>query len=184
LILLSITLLPGLFLLSWILVNLQVGDWAVSAVQDNVGGTVWILLVSFAHNLLLGGSLGEEIGWRGFLLPQLLKKNSPLMASLLLGFVWALWHLPIDLYAGYGFGGLAAIVARVLTTLPLAILFTWFYLKSSGNLLVAFFLHTSMNVLPDLGFSQYEDSMILFVIFIGIADLLVSAFGQVIRRWV
>ncbi len=178
---LSIIFFPALFLLAWLLVNLRGGEWTISTLQGNVGEFVWILLVSFAHNLLLGGSLGEEIGWRGFLLPQLLKRNSPLAASLILGVVWALWHLPIDLYAGYLLEGPAAILIRMITVLPLAILFTWFYLQSKGNLLVALFLHTSINILPDLGFSQYDVSTILYVIFAAIAVLIVSAFSQVFR---
>jgi membrane protease YdiL (CAAX protease family) len=149
--------------------------------QGNVGGFAWILLVSFAHNLLLGGSLGEEIGWRGFLLPRLLRRNSPLAASLILGVVWALWHLPVDLYAGYLLEGPAAILIRTITLLPVAILFTWFYLQSTGNLLVALFLHTSINILPVLGFSQYDVSTILFVIFTAIAAFIVSAFSRVFR---
>jgi membrane protease YdiL (CAAX protease family) len=180
-ILLSITFFPALFLLARSLVNLQTGDWTISGMQGNVGGFAWILLVSFAHNLLLGGSLGEEIGWRGFLLPRLLRRNSPLAASLILGVVWALWHLPVDLYAGYLLEGPAAILIRTITLLPVAILFTWFYLQSTGNLLVALFLHTSINILPVLGFSQYDVSTILFVIFTAIAAFIVSAFSRVFR---
>jgi membrane protease YdiL (CAAX protease family) len=180
-ILLSITFFPALFLLAWLLVNLQGGDWTVSTLEGNVGGFVWILLVSFAHNLLLGGPLGEEVGWRGFLLPQLLKRYSPLTASLILGVVWALWHLPIDLYAGYLLEGPAAILIRIIAVLPVTILFTWFYLQSNGNLLVALFLHTSINITPDLGFSQHDVSLIVFVFFAGIAALIVSTFSRVFR---
>jgi membrane protease YdiL (CAAX protease family) len=178
--LLSITFFPALFLLAWVLVNLQGRDRTISTFRDNAGGFAGVLLVSFAHNLLLGGPLGEEIGWRGFLLPQLLKGNSPLAASLILGIVWALWHLPIDLYAGHSLEVAAAIFFRIISALSFTILFTWFYLHK-GNLLVALFLHTSINMLPDLGFSQYDVSMILFVIFTAIAALIVSAFSRVFR---
>ena len=153
----------------------------ISAFQGIVGGFAWIMLVSFAHNFLLGGPLGEEIGWRGFLLPQLLKRHSPLAASLILGVVWALWHLPIDLYAGYLLEGPAAVLVRIICVLPLTILFTWFYLQSKGNLLVAMLLHTSINILSDPGFSQYDVSMVLFVIFMAVAALIVSAFSRVFR---
>jgi membrane protease YdiL (CAAX protease family) len=180
-ILLSIVFFPALFMLAWLLVNLRGGDWTVSTLQANVGGFVWILLVSFAHNLLLGGPLGEEVGWRGFLLPQLLRRHRPLTASLILGVVWALWHLPIDLYAGHLLEGSTAVVIRIITAVPLTILFTWFYLQSEGNLLVALFLHTSINITPDLGFSQYDVSTVVFFFFAAIAALIVSAFSRVFQ---
>jgi membrane protease YdiL (CAAX protease family) len=179
-ILLSITFFPALFLLAWVLVNLQGGGWTILTFRNNAGGFAWVLLVSFAHNLLLGGPLGEEIGWRGFLLPQLLKGHSPLAASLMLGVVWALWHLPIDLYAGHSLEVAAAIFFRMISALSFTILFTWFYLHK-GNLLVALLLHTSINMLPDLGFSGYHVSMILFVVLTAVAAFIVSAFSPVFR---
>jgi membrane protease YdiL (CAAX protease family) len=114
-------------------------------------------------------------------LPQLLKRHNPLAASLILGVVWALWHAPIDLYSGYFLGGPAAVMIRAITVLPLAILFTWFYVQSNGSLLVALFLHTSINTMPDLGFSRHDESLVVFVIFAAIAALVVSASSQVFR---
>ena len=42
----------------------------------------------------------EEIGWSGYLLPQLLRKNSPILAALILGTLWSLWHLPVVNFLG------------------------------------------------------------------------------------
>lgn len=179
-ILLSITFFPALFLLAWLLVNPR-GGWTGSAFQGGPGELAWLLPVSFAHNLLLGGSLGEEIGWRGFLLPRLLKRHSALAASLILGLGWALWHAPVDVYGGFVFEGPAAVLARVIWTLPVAILFTWFYLQSKGSLLVALLLHTSINVPADLGPSHYEAAMVLFSVFVAVAAVIVSASSQVFR---
>lgn len=151
----------------------------VSACDSSLG--LSIKLRSFVHNLLNGGSLGEEVGWRGFWLPQLLEGNSPLVASLILGVVWALWHLPIDLNAGNSLEVAAAIVFRIVFSLSLTILFTWFYLHDS-NLIVAFFLHASINMVPDLGFSRYDVSMILFVIFTAFAALVVASSSRVFRN--
>jgi membrane protease YdiL (CAAX protease family) len=183
-VLLSITLLPALFLLAWAIVNLRSGEWTISTFQGGATRFGWIALVSVANNFLLGGSLGEELGWRGFLLPELLKRHRPLMASLILGIIWGLWHLPIDIYAGYGLEGLAAIPVRVMTAIALSILFTWFYLQSKGSLLVAMLLHTAANFYPDLGFSGYDLSIAVLVLFIGIAALIVSVSSQVFRRGV
>jgi membrane protease YdiL (CAAX protease family) len=46
------------------------------------------------------GPLGEEAGWRGYLLPYLLRQYSPLLSSLMLGLVWAIWHFPEGLIVG------------------------------------------------------------------------------------
>jgi uncharacterized protein len=51
-------------------------------------------LVSFALVTVLGGPLLEEGGWRGFALPSMERLHGPLLASLILGVLWALWHLP------------------------------------------------------------------------------------------
>ena len=179
---LSITLLPGLFLIAWLLVNVQGGGWGSSALRGGVLESAWLLLVMFAHNLLLGGSLGEEIGWRGFLLPELLKRMSPLAASLVLGVVWGLWHLPIDLYASFGVQGLGAILMRVIYVLPLSVLFTWFYLKSKGSLLIALLLHTSLNVMGDLGLSRFESSAMVFFVLMAITAVIVSMSSPVFRK--
>ena len=182
--LLSVTLFPALFLLAWAIVNLGSGEWTISTLQDGAMRFGWIALVSISHNFLLGGPLGEELGWRGFLLPELLKRYRPLAASVILGVIWGLWHLPIDIYAGYGLEGLAAVPVRVITAIALSILFTWFYLQSKGSLLIAMFLHTAANIYPDLGFSGYDLSIALLALFIGIAALVVSASSQVFRRGV
>ena len=46
------------------------------------------------------GPLGEELGWRGFALPRLLERWSALSASLILGLIWGLWHLPAFFFSG------------------------------------------------------------------------------------
>ncbi|MGP3965184.1 CPBP family intramembrane glutamic endopeptidase [Nonomuraea sp. 3N208] len=64
------------------------GKWALA--WESPGG----LLALFAALALTDG-LGEETGWRGFALPRMLTRMSPLTASLTLGLVWAAWHLPL-----------------------------------------------------------------------------------------
>ena len=49
----------------------------------------------FVYIFFLGGPLGEEPGWRGFALPRLQRRYGPLVGSLILGPIWAFWHLPI-----------------------------------------------------------------------------------------
>ena len=69
------------------------------SVSISVGGVV---LVEFVRVLFLGGPIGEELGWRGFALPRLQQHRNALLASILLGLVWGLWHLPLYFVLGTG----------------------------------------------------------------------------------
>lgn len=89
---------------------------------------------------------GEEIGWRGYLLPRLLTRYNALVASLILGVIWALWHLPkfwmggiqADAH-GYSFWVLG------LDLLAMAVLYTWVSQHTRGSLLLATLLHAANN---------------------------------------
>jgi membrane protease YdiL (CAAX protease family) len=111
-------------------------------------GTWAGILIVFALTLLFGGPLGEEIGWRGWLLPTLQARLSPLLASLIIGLVWGLWHLPLHLrgmYDGDMGTGAAGFAVRIAGSCLLAVLFTWLYNRARGGLLVVILLHTSVN---------------------------------------
>jgi uncharacterized protein len=105
--------------------------------------------LTFFGTALYGGPVGEEAGWRGFALPRLQKRFDPLLASVILGALWGLWHLPLHLTGYYDqvFGNpLNGILSQMFSTFPLALVFTWLYNRSGGNLLVMVLLHTAVNV--------------------------------------
>ncbi|OGF61387.1 MAG: hypothetical protein A2Y62_05815 [Candidatus Fischerbacteria bacterium RBG_13_37_8] len=172
-ILLSLLFLPALFLISWVLASFSGGVFTATVLTGNVTKVLWSIILLFAFNLLCAGALGEEIGWRGFVLPRLLEKSSPLRASFILAVIWASWHLPIDIRYGFGLTGAGGIVVRFLWTWPLTIIFTWFYLRSKKSLLVPLLLHASINMLSDFGFSNYEQTIsVMFLIQIPVAIIL------------
>ena len=90
-------------------------------------------------------TLGEEIGWRGFLVPELIKRFSFTTTAVLSGVIWALWHVPIIIFAGYNAGtgwyGLAVVSANMI---GLCFVLTWLRLKS-GSLWTGVILHASSN---------------------------------------
>lgn len=101
--------------------------------------------------LILGfvSGFAEEFGWRGFLLPQLLKRFSPLAATLLVGFVWGgLWHGVAD-YIGLGDKGTAtwALVFFVGPCLLTAwsLIITSVYEHTQGSLLLSILMHASLS---------------------------------------
>jgi len=100
--------------------------------------------IFFLIILIIGGPLGEEIGWRGFLLPQLLKSKNGLLSSAILFVIWFAWHLPLFWLPGASQYG-SPIGPYLLFFAAWSILFTWVYIGTSGSLLSALLLHTSIN---------------------------------------
>jgi membrane protease YdiL (CAAX protease family) len=89
--------------------------------------------------------VGEELGWRGYALPLLLEKRSAITASLILGVVWGVWHLPTFVIPGTPQYGLP-FVAFFLMTIEYSILMTWVFLHTYGSVLIATLFHGAINL--------------------------------------
>jgi uncharacterized protein len=104
----------------------------------------WRMTLVPLEILLLGGPLGEEFGWRGFLLPRLLERYRPLAASLGIAVVWFLWHLPLFWLPQSAQASIPMSYFAV-TLLAWSFLLTWIYLRSRGSVLLCLLFHTSTN---------------------------------------
>ena len=114
-------------------------------------------------NILLGflmaltfGPLAEELGWRGFALPELQNQMKPLLASFVLGVIWWAWHLPSLLIPAYQWavGGMPALL-YLATILPGSVMAAWIYNHSNGSVIPAILFHGSMNFFVGfLGFNS------------------------------
>ena len=89
--------------------------------------------------------VGEEIGWRGYALPKLMESQPALQASLVLGILWGLWHLPTFLLPGLPQSNVP-IPAYLLYTMALSVLFTWLYQHTQGSLLLATLFHGAIDI--------------------------------------
>ena len=108
-------------------------------------GIRWLIVpVNFFLVFLIGGPLGEEFGWRGLALPALEARFSPAWASLLLGVIWTVWHLPLFFISASAQHSLPFGLFALLT-LPLCILLTWVYHGSGESLLLVMLLHAAVN---------------------------------------
>lgn len=99
----------------------------------------WHLILLFFLVTFIGGPLGEEIGWRGFSVPYLQRKTTPLLTALMIGIAWGLWHLPEFFTQGalhYQMGAVY-IPLFVLCEIALSVVMTWLYNKTNGSLLIA-----------------------------------------------
>jgi uncharacterized protein len=135
----------------WYLVALlaPVAGWAIAAYVNVLLGAAppspdqlagWSLIVTSTLIFLINpfGGAWEEPGWRGYALPLLLRRHSALVASAVLGVIWALWHVPMFLT------GLIPWPDAVLV-FTLTFVFTALYLHTAGSVLIAFLLHASLN---------------------------------------
>jgi uncharacterized protein len=116
-----------------------------------LGGPSYLLsyLLSFALVTVLGGPLLEEGGWRGFALPRMERLHGPLLASLILGILWALWHLPEFLVpswtAAMGGGSIVDITLFTITAVTFTVVITWVFNNTRASLLLAILVHASID---------------------------------------
>lgn len=87
------------------------------------------------------GAFMEELGWRGFALPRLQVKNTALIASVILGLVWGLWHVPSMIF--FGEQSALNISVAIINFIPGTILFTWLFNNTRGSLLLVTLFHAS-----------------------------------------
>ena len=100
---------------------------------------LWVFAAGFfLFNVFVNG---EEIGWRGYALPRLQARYSAFVSSLILGVIWAVWHVPKYLAPGNS----DSFALFFFTMLARAILFTWVYNNTNGSLLMVTLFHAAGN---------------------------------------
>ena len=140
----------GLYPMIILLGNAISGGLGMPVPEPKAAGPWYLLIIDvllvFGVTLFGGGGL-EEPGWRGFALPNLQKRYTPLRSSLILAVIWAFWHWPMFWFGVFG-GGPLGVFAFLIGVAPVAILFTAVFNRTKGNLPVVILLHTSINVTP------------------------------------
>jgi membrane protease YdiL (CAAX protease family) len=87
---------------------------------------------------------GEEVGWRGYALPRLAPHLGLGGASLVVGVIWALWHLPLFIMQGTGSTG-QSFPIYLLHVTALSAAMSWLYWKTQGSLLLVMVMHAAVN---------------------------------------
>jgi membrane protease YdiL (CAAX protease family) len=140
---------------------------------------LYLVIPVFLAVLVLGGPLGEEPGWRGLLLPTLTERFTFPVAGLLVGGVWAVWHLPLFLIPGTPQSELP-LVAYLALTVALGVVYGALARHTRGSVVVAMLLHTASNtaagllpVMPaDAGGSTLPFLILTIVVVLGAAALI------------
>ncbi len=122
------------------------------------------------------GAIGEELGWQGYVYPALRTRWNALGAAVIVGVVWALWH--VIPFAQLGRGG-GWIFWHSLSAVALRIIIVWLFANTGGSVLVAVLFHTMINVswalFPTAG--SYYDPLVTFVILAFAAGTIILLYG-------
>jgi uncharacterized protein len=111
------------------------------------GGSLALIPLAIAFSTPF--QAGEEIGWRGFALPRLADRFGLRIASLMLGVIWAIWHLPqFYIAASDAYHQPFAVWAAQVVAMSVA--FAWLYAKSGGSLLLVMLMHSAINNSKDI----------------------------------
>jgi membrane protease YdiL (CAAX protease family) len=134
----ALFLIPGMLFVAIVLLNRGIphpSEWLTFPALL-IAGQVWVVI-------------GEEFGWRGFALPRLQARFGSLGASLVLGFLWSSWHLPMFFTPGspqYTETFWFSYIQYVGVTIFISIIMTMLYNKTNGSVLVCMLLHASLNI--------------------------------------
>jgi membrane protease YdiL (CAAX protease family) len=127
----------GIKLAAALVYRLVVGGWPA------FGETPWYLLM-LAIPFSTPVQSGEELGWRGYALPRLASMFGLAWASLGLGVIWALWHLPFFFIAGVDKTG-QSFPIYMLGTMAISVAMAWLYWRTGGSLLLTMLMHAAVN---------------------------------------
>jgi membrane protease YdiL (CAAX protease family) len=132
------------------------------------------------------GPLGEELGWRGFALPRLLHRFGAVKASLLLGGIWTLWHLPMMLWSpgaslpSFMTLSLTSVAIYAVQIIAITFMMTVLFLKTKGSVLLAICAHLAFNTaeavlfggLPELAVNQRRAIYLVNVALLGLVGVI------------
>ena len=160
---------PGIWYLCVILLPialllLAVGfsDFRETALATFVPGNLLAAIPLYLLVALPFGPLGEELGWRGFALPRLQARFTPLVSSLILGVIWTFWHTPMFWFPGAAIPSFLELsLFSVLLYLALvtaeAVLFTVVFNYTQGSVLIAILFHLAFNASENILFSALQE---------------------------
>jgi len=139
-------------------------------------------------NMFVGGPLAEDIGWRGYILPKMRERMSALTAGLIIGIVWAIWHLPYFIFPEWNaaVGNIPFLWFMLLTT-SWSVLLAWVYVNTASILMPVLYhaaINTTLGTLGVLG--QDEKALTLIILntaFTWVAvSIVVAIYGFDLKR--
>jgi CAAX protease family protein len=118
------------------------GEW------PEFGEEAWYVMAG-AVTISTWVQAGEEVGWRGYALPRLTDRFGLARASLVLGVVWAVWHLPLFFIPGTSVYG-QSFPLYLLQVTAISVTMAWLYWRTGGSLLLVMLFHAAINNTKDI----------------------------------
>jgi membrane protease YdiL (CAAX protease family) len=173
--------------------------WYLAAAGIPVAASLLILLASLAFGAVSTAqpgqilayipvifflAAGEEFGWRGYVLPRLLRRFPPLAVALLLGIIHAAYHLPLWVAPGFPSPSYS-LAAFSIASLAFGVIWTWLYQNTRGSVLIATLFHGAINSAGNLFFPGIPPALLnwlLPAVFSGAAAMVIVASGSGLKR--
>lgn len=137
--------------------------------------------------LTIAAGIGEEFGWRGFLLPRLQFRHNALVSGLIVGVAWATWHVPMFFIKGtsqyeLGLQGglLPAILGYSAFVIVQSVQFTWLFNNTRGSVLLAAVFHGASNAWGgyiDVGRGHFDGNLAFVVVTVLITAVIAALAG-------
>jgi membrane protease YdiL (CAAX protease family) len=163
--------LAALFLMPFVCVTeyavLRLTGVALPALQIAPGEAISSFLIFF------GGAIGEELGWQGYAYPALRTSWSTLKAAVILGVIWALWHVIPFVEMGRSVDW---IVWQCLGTVAMRVIIVWLYVNARRSVFIAVLFHTMVNVAWSLfpSHGSHYDPFVAFLILMLVTGLIIA----------
>ena len=109
----------------------------------------YLMVAATIGSMIVFGQSGEETGWRGYALPRLASRLGLGGASVVLGVLWALWHLPLFFIAGTDTAG-QSFPLYLLQVTALSVAIAWLYANTNGSLFLTMLMHSAINNTKDI----------------------------------
>lgn len=148
----AILMMPLIVGFAYLCLHYLCGQKFDSVLVPIIAPQIWLAIPMILYFIVVQGPLGEELGWRGYVLPMLLEKFTPAKASIILGLIWSAWHYPkffishtIQRSLSNAYGLALALIGFTLYTIILTFMMTLLYVKTNGSIFAAILFHAMAN---------------------------------------
>jgi membrane protease YdiL (CAAX protease family) len=140
----AITYMAAIKLVAAMVHRLALGVWPRFGAEP-----IYLMIAATIASTIVFGQSGEETGWRGYALPRLAERFGLGAASVVVGTIWAAWHLPLFFIVGTDTAG-QSFPLYLLQVTALSVAIAWLYAHTNGSLFLTMLMHSSINNLKDI----------------------------------